>query len=335
MNAPLRPGGLAIVVRLDAGRVAAVTVTGERPRSLLSTMAGRPVEAAETAVRLLHGLCGASHAAGVRFAAAVAAGRELDGDDAAAWTRRLAGERLAESVRALVPVDAALLTDPDRAGALRAVVAHGAAIARTGAVDPVSRGAIEAGLVRLGLDGREAAPAPVAGADVLTAADDAAVVEALAGDPDFVARPVLPGRRPETGPAARAGASAADPEAARAARRAEVAAAFALLAADRVPGPTEAGWVAAAGLGAGWGFAAVESPRGRLHTLLTVHGDGRLRSARVLAPTEWNFHPDGPFARSLIGLRPAGDPAAEVARRAAAYDPCVAFDVAVGEDGDA
>ena len=55
------------------------------------------------------------------------------------------------------------------------------------------------------------------------------------------------------------------------------------------------------------GYASVESPRGRLYYFAVVQGDGRLRDARVVAPTEWNFHPDGPFARALVGFRPEGD----------------------------
>lgn len=50
----------------------------------------------------------------------------------------------------------------------------------------------------------------------------------------------------------------------------------------------------------------------------------RVADCRVLAPTEWNFHPQGVLAQTLASLQ--GDDAAEQAARAAvAFDPCVEF----------
>jgi hypothetical protein len=50
----------------------------------------------------------------------------------------------------------------------------------------------------------------------------------------------------------------------------------------------------------------------------------RAQSYRVLAPTEWNFHPDGALARALR----EGRLDAERTRLAAvALDPCIGFDV--------
>jgi hypothetical protein len=47
---------------------------------------------------------------------------------------------------------------------------------------------------------------------------------------------------------------------------------------------------------------------------------------RVLAPTEWNFHPQGALAQALSALR-GDDAAAQAARAAVAFDPCVEFSV--------
>ncbi len=50
----------------------------------------------------------------------------------------------------------------------------------------------------------------------------------------------------------------------------------------------------------------------------------RVADCRVLAPTEWNFHPEGVLAQTLAGL--CGDDAsAQAARAAVAFDPCVEF----------
>lgn len=90
-------------------------------------------------------------------------------------------------------------------------------------------------------------------------------------------------------------------------------------------------WLRAAGLRPGTGVAAVETARGVLIHLVTLEGE-RVARWRIVAPTEWNFHPDGAFVRGLVGC-PAQDEAG-VKRAAAllahALDPCVAFEVSVG-----
>lgn len=54
---------------------------------------------------------------------------------------------------------------------------------------------------------------------------------------------------------------------------------------------------------------------------------------RVVAPTEWNFHPSGVVAQALAGMPPATDPVAQTQATlragilAAAFDPCVPFNI--------
>ncbi|MEW5729822.1 MAG: nickel-dependent hydrogenase large subunit [Pseudomonadota bacterium] len=80
--------------------------------------------------------------------------------------------------------------------------------------------------------------------------------------------------------------------------------------------------------GAGTGLGLVEAARGLLAHRVELE-DGRVKSYRILAPTEWNFHPAGPLAAGLMGAA-AGD---DLERRARllvhALDPCVACSVAV------
>jgi hypothetical protein len=52
----------------------------------------------------------------------------------------------------------------------------------------------------------------------------------------------------------------------------------------------------------------------------------RVADCRVLAPTEWNFHPQGVLAQTLAMLQ-GGDAAEQAARAAVAFDPCVEFSV--------
>jgi len=172
--------------------------------------------------------------------------------------------------------------------------------------------------------------------DPLLPADDAAVIEALGRlGVGFAQAPHLPGRRPETGAFARrfsAGrATESGPRARLAARLAEIAEAsrpeasapFLALAAGRMESRT--------------GFAALESPRGRVHHLCSVDTQDRIAAYAVLAPTEWNFHPEGPLMRALTGLQ-AGEAAAAEARihrLVALFDPCIPCTLRVREAVDA
>jgi hypothetical protein len=54
-----------------------------------------------------------------------------------------------------------------------------------------------------------------------------------------------------------------------------------------------------------------------------------VRGLRSVAPTEWNFHPDGPFRAALDAAPDVADPVAGARLLAASFDPCVPFDVAI------
>lgn len=76
----------------------------------------------------------------------------------------------------------------------------------------------------------------------------------------------------------------------------------------------------APGRGVGW----VETARGLLMHAVELDDD-RIAAYRIVAPTEWNFHPDGAFARGALGLRGGGPQEidARVRRVVASLDPCV------------
>ena len=83
-------------------------------------------------------------------------------------------------------------------------------------------------------------------------------------------------------------------------------------------------------LGKGRGLSQIEAARGRL-----VHGvlseGNSVRDYRILAPTEWNFHPRGGLARALAGLE-AGDEAdlrGQASLLIEAVDPCVGYELRV------
>jgi coenzyme F420-reducing hydrogenase alpha subunit len=80
----------------------------------------------------------------------------------------------------------------------------------------------------------------------------------------------------------------------------------------------------------GVGLAQVSAARGLLVHRIVVDR-GRVADYRILAPTEWNFHPDGVVTRGLARLSAADD---DTLRRQAslfvtAVDPCVDYDVSI------
>ena len=179
------------------------------------------------------------------------------------------------------------------------------------------------------------APMPAAQREALFS-----IVSAMKRDPDFARAPSLDGVPVETGALARmqahplvvaVAARCGNAVATRVvARLAELGTLLARLgdAADASGAPP---WVQAFGLAPGEGLAAVQSARG-----LLVHrarlAEGRVADYQIVAPTEWNFHPDGALARGLAGLE--ADDEAALLRQARiavqALDPCVAFRIEVG-----
>jgi hypothetical protein len=78
-------------------------------------------------------------------------------------------------------------------------------------------------------------------------------------------------------------------------------------------------------LAAGQALAWVEMARGLLFHWVQLDAAGAVQDYRVLAPTEWNFHPQGALAQALSAL-PVGETVA-ASTLAAAFDPCVACTV--------
>lgn len=94
-------------------------------------------------------------------------------------------------------------------------------------------------------------------------------------------------------------------------------------------GPKASGEPDRAQLAPGVGLAQVCAARGLLVHRVELRS-GRVADYRILAPTEWNFHPEGVVARGLeaIATRVGGAQLQPLARLfVAAVDPCVQFDV--------
>lgn len=79
-------------------------------------------------------------------------------------------------------------------------------------------------------------------------------------------------------------------------------------------------------LGPGEGLGWCEMARGLLLHRVRLDEHGHVADCRLVAPTEWNFHPFGTAARALALLPPQAHEN-RVRLLAAAYDPCVAVQV--------
>lgn len=80
-------------------------------------------------------------------------------------------------------------------------------------------------------------------------------------------------------------------------------------------------WLAE-GQALGW----CEMARGLLLHWVQLDAHGSVLDYRVLAPTEWNFHPQGALAQAVTALTPQDQ--VQAAMLAAAFDPCVSCTVA-------
>jgi Ni,Fe-hydrogenase III large subunit len=306
-------------------------IASTRRVDVCRTMVGRPVAEVPRLFGRLYALCGHAHRVAARFAIAAARGEAVAEPERQAAVLELAGERVGEHLRSTFMTFAdcqeAALT-PDELVAIRQAL-----------VAAKRMGSLAGSLAQLGLSG---GPPPagswaarlldVAGRDPtldagppdpLSPADDAAVIEALgSGGNAFAQAPYLAGRRPETGAFARQGGAAGagtGPRARLAARLAEIA------EASRPEASAPFLALAAGTAEARTGFAALESPRGRVHHLCSVDAEDRIAAYAVLAPTEWNFHPDGALIHALIGLDAGEAVAAEarIRRLVDLFDPCI------------
>ncbi|WP_455383922.1 nickel-dependent hydrogenase large subunit [Acidihalobacter prosperus] len=78
----------------------------------------------------------------------------------------------------------------------------------------------------------------------------------------------------------------------------------------------------------GEGICVVDAARGTLMHHIEL-SQGRIRDYRIVAPTEWNFHPRGVAAQALgqLPFRSEAACAAQARALICAIDPCVAYDL--------
>jgi hypothetical protein len=153
------------------------------------------------------------------------------------------------------------------------------------------------------------------------------VAHAIAHDPDFVQRPSWRGQCAETGAWARLRhcnpsrimqVSAWTRLSSRWLELMELVSAPALMSGDHHDPLLSSGALA---LDSGQAIAWCEMARGMLLHWVQLDALGCVADYRVLAPTEWNFHPEGTLAGALTALPRHDGVSAEIL--SAAFDPCV------------
>lgn len=356
-------GAISIEIVTSDEQVCSASIRSGRPAGLGKLFAGRlPAEAAILSRRLFT-LC--AHAQGAASELAVAAVRceKLAERQLLDLTIAALAERVFETLRACIlgwpwgraaPTVLARASDSLRsaAAATRAISTGGEAVAEAlvglveacGALGVPERPEDEppeadTAFAILHRDCRGLRAFAASRPDALETDDDVAVAEAWARSPaEFALRPMLKGRAPEAGAYARLWAEtppdAQGLTARLAARLIDIRRSLQTLRLAVSNGIVDGQVGFASGCAAdGVGYGAVETARGRLYHFIDLEQDARIRSYGIVAPTEWNFHPSGPFMACLLGARVGHGEAArrDVARVATLFDPCVAFDVTIRE----
>ncbi|WP_240535391.1 MULTISPECIES: hydrogenase assembly protein HupF [Rhizobium] len=336
-----------------------VDVRVNRPQELARMFIGHRPEEAPMLVGWVFSLCGYSQSVAARLAILNAAGLPMPIEEQLAAVAGLLAERIFETLRALIlhwPSSISLRLVADAGQYLRGALAASQAIIGQSREKKVNHSALAANARRLadaaeglgiskddGLSPDGTACAAIfrdikddrtfsgRRPDPLSAADDAEVIAHLCKDAHYCALPHLAGRVVETGAYARhCDTSRPDDPHLRQrfmARIGDVGLCLKQLA-HLAKGQNDPSELMAGGSVPGdGGFGVVECGRGRLYHQAEIDANGKLCAYRILAPTEWNFHPAGPFVKTLLSSRIGAHESAarSVYRLAALFDPCVEF----------
>ena len=160
-----------------------------------------------------------------------------------------------------------------------------------------------------------------------------ALADTLRQDTDFTRHPLWRGACAETGPWTRLNQAQPETFNTPLLRLGSRLAELVRLALPDHPERSGAQWLRMGSLATAprEGLAWVEMARGLLIHHVQLEGEGKaahVKSCHVLAPTEWNFHPDGAVAQ-VLEQWPAdhADLARHVNLLVCAYDPCVKHEI--------
>jgi hypothetical protein len=319
MTTAIDPGCVRLRLANADGRICEVRVASERP-AIAQFLRGRPADEAVRLVPLLFALCGQAQGRAAALALAAARGTECSPQLDPAIQREALREHLWRWLLDL-PVLLGEVAMRDEFVAATGWIAGG----QRDALGVLLAGPrIEILRQRLGdmEDASDLAPRLLPSLDARTS-----LVWWPRLDINFCRMPHWQGAAAETGAIARrqgrAGIAASAFAARWLARLEELR--------DWAAGSEKVGaggTASAAPVEAGSGRALVETARGLLMHEIVLDGE-RVVDYFIVAPTEWNFHPQGPLAGWLLG-RDATDRDAVhdfAARAVAALDPCVRWEL--------
>ncbi len=359
-------GAIRIGLGLRHAHIERVRITSTRPDVARSLLQGRTRAMVQAVVPRLFSICGHSQSVASTLACAAALGEAIDPELLARQRATVAAEIVREGVWRMLlewPKWIDEIPSPEAVAAARASLASPAdapvghcsgaiALAAFGSAadEWLAQSSLaeldrwidagRTGIARFIRQVREddAATAPAGdrravetpllagGFDASSVAEWSAAIDA---DPEFARHPTWRGTPAETGPLAR---QRADPLIAalmqRSASRLPARFVARLRELASLLGGRSVAMVGGQSLPGGTGLGWVENARGLLMHQVRFDGD-RAMTYRIVAPTEWNFHPAGALARALSGL--AADDLTTVKRRAwqlaHSLDSCVACHV--------
>jgi coenzyme F420-reducing hydrogenase alpha subunit len=358
-------GKLEFEITRDGRQITGATIHSTRPVTASRVLEGKPVVEVLRRVPLLFSVCGRTQ--GVAAATAIEAARGLRAGETIrpARERAVAGECLQEYCWRMLIDLPALLGEAARPGELADLRRRIAAAdeefkwveVATAAEDLLERAvfdmspgvwlklrpaALEAWLAR----GASPVPRMLArlrrlrlGGEFgllpwLDEDDLPALAARLESEPGFAQRPDWQGRPAETGALARQRSHpVVEREIAQHGATAAARMLARLLELAQLPGQlreVQAQGIRSASPRPGTGIAAVETARGTLLHWAQV-AEGQVLRYRIVAPTEWNFHPAGAFVRGLTGyaVRSESEARGAAGLLAHALDPCVAYETSV------
>ena len=319
MTAGIDPGCVKLRLSIDNGRVADVGVASARP-AVAQALRGRQADAAVRLVPLLFALCGKAQGRAATLALEAARGTEHPAQLDPAIQHEALREHLWRWLLDLPPLLGEAAMRDEFVAAARST-----ASGQRDALGALLAGSRVEALRRRLLEAEDASDSEPRLLPPLDAPTSLAAWPRL--DAGFCRRPHWQGTAAETGALARQRGRARTPAPAFAlrwlARLEELR--------DWAAGREEvgAGGTASAAQGApGIGRALVETARGLLIHEIVLDGEC-LADYLIVAPTEWNFHPQGPLTRWLAGRDASDRDALQTfaARAVAALDPCVRWEL--------
>ncbi|MEB0041115.1 MULTISPECIES: nickel-dependent hydrogenase large subunit [unclassified Pseudomonas] len=350
MTAANNLSGLGGSLRIRPGQQP--SIIGGRPLLAARLLRGQPPEAAAQRLPLLYSLCGQAHG----LTAQLAVNAALQGEAQASWgaSQALLAETRREHLRRIV-LNWSPLLDPsaercspvelrawDQApeatmslwlgGPVRAWLEHWEEDPQRTLLEWTSRK--DHWLSRALAHCREDAQTMNLPVQALQLINDTpalhAVAESLSRCADFALRPEFNNQPRETGSWTRLGEPHPERYSTAWLRLGARVAELARLSLPDARAPA----LGALALDTGEALAWSETARGLLlhRVCLECHGDGvKISDYQIVAPTEWNMHPQGALSQALSSL-PSDDPRSQ--RQAellmAAFDPCIAFTMETG-----